>query len=238
MCSLKPTPGPPHGTELTAVSNKSYRETFKSPSASRMLRVTPGMETLMWSGSPEPQPGASHGTLVRVHGPGTGASGLAPPYPASAAPRQLCPAVSSCAAHPTPGQPSSCMSIGASKPSPNFRLQQTAPFGLPMALFLFLAPNAKQQGDVVSLSTRHLRYKNPSLPLCPPLRKASSSNTETQTAENFTARVLASPGSCPAPAPTPRCRWGSCPAPRPGARWAGGSSGPRAPRARCPGRTP
>lgn len=53
---------------------------------------------------------------------------------------------------------------------------------------------------MVSLPTRHLGYKNP-FPLCPPLGKASSSssssNIETQTAENFTAHMRASPGSGP-----------------------------------------
>lgn len=147
-------------------------------------------------------------------------------------------AVSSCAAQPTPGQPSSCVSIGASKPGPNFRLQQAAPLRTPMALFYFLAPNAKQQGDVVSLSTRHLGYKKPS-PSAHPYGKPAAATQrlrQRRIVQRACSRPLAPAGA--APAPTPRSRWGSCPAPRPGARWAGGSSGPRAPRARCPGRTP
>lgn len=75
----------------------------------------------MWSGLPEPQLGASHGTLVGVHGPATPTSCFS----------------STCEGPPTPAQPSTCMSIGGSKRIPTFRLQQTAPFGLRWHFFYY-----------------------------------------------------------------------------------------------------
>lgn len=86
----------------------------------------------MWSGPPEPRLGASHGTLVGVHGLGT-------PLPCFSS---ACEGPDSCvqlhpAVLPTPPLASPLPASALLEASPT--LQQTAPFGLQRHFFFIFS---------------------------------------------------------------------------------------------------